>query len=81
MAKVNAQDVMVGIVQVAFGYLKKVIADNLTLLTLYLDTYQDRFADLLLDQRWFLFTAIAFRMVDCGDVANAQARLPSARTS
>ena len=57
VAKVNAQDAVVGIVQVAFGYLKKVIADNLTL---YLDTYQDKFADLHLDQRWFLFTAIAF---------------------
>jgi alginate O-acetyltransferase complex protein AlgI len=83
VAKVNAQDVMVGIVQVAFGYLKKVIADNLTLLTLYLDTYQDRFADLLLDQRRFLFTAIAFRILldfsGYSDIAIGLARMIGVR--
>jgi alginate O-acetyltransferase complex protein AlgI len=80
VAKVNAQDVMVGIVQVAFGYLKKVIADNLTL---YLDTYQDRFADLHLDQRWFLFAAIAFRILldfsGYSDIAIGLARMIGVR--
>ena len=80
VAKVNAQDVVVGIVQVAFGYLKKVIADNLAL---YLDTYQDRFAALHLDQRWFLFTAIAFRILldfsGYSDIAIGLARMIGVR--
>src|ERR1700736_5268900 len=36
LRSVNARDVAIGIIQVAFGYLKKVVADNLTL---YLDVY------------------------------------------
>jgi alginate O-acetyltransferase complex protein AlgI len=60
LAKVNTRDVVIGVTQVAFGYLKKVIADNLTL---YLDTYQDKFAGFPLNQRWVLFSAIAFRIL------------------
>jgi alginate O-acetyltransferase complex protein AlgI len=80
LAKVNAQDSVVGIVQVAFGYLKKVVADNLTL---YLDAYQDQFADLHLDQRWVLFTAIAFRILfdfsGYSDIAIGLARMMGIR--
>jgi len=60
LANANFRDAAVGVIQVAFGYLKKVVADSLTL---YVDTYQDKFADLHLDQRWFLFAAIAFRIL------------------
>jgi alginate O-acetyltransferase complex protein AlgI len=80
LAKVNAQDAVTGIVQVAFGYLKKVIADNLTL---YLDAYQDTFADLPLNQRWILFTAIAFRILldfsGYSDIAIGLARMIGVR--
>jgi hypothetical protein len=77
---VNARDVVVGIVQVAFGYLKKVLADNLTL---YLDAYQDRLANLQLQQRWFLFSAIAFRILfdfsGYSDIAIGLARMMGIR--
>ncbi len=69
-----------GVVQVAFGYLKKVVADNLTF---YLDAYQDKFADLHLDQRWVLFSAIAFRILfdfsGYSDIAIGLARMMGIR--
>jgi alginate O-acetyltransferase complex protein AlgI len=76
----NSRDIVVGIVQVAFGYFKKVIADNLTL---YVDAYQDKFADLHLDQRWFVFAAIAFRILldfsGYSDIAIGLARMMGVR--
>lgn len=80
LAAVRAQDVTIGAVQVAFGYLKKTIADNLTL---FLETYQDNFSHLHLDQRWILFSAIAFRILfdfsGYSDIAIGLARMMGIR--
>jgi alginate O-acetyltransferase complex protein AlgI len=80
LASANFRDAALGITQVALGYFKKVIADNLTL---YIEAYQDKFADLHLDQRWFLFAAIAFRILldfsGYSDIAIGLARMMGIR--
>ncbi|MEI6340097.1 MAG: MBOAT family O-acyltransferase [Verrucomicrobiota bacterium] len=60
LARVNARDVMSGMIQFAFGCGKKLIADNLTL---WLNHTQNRFVDLPLAERWLVFIAIGFRIL------------------
>jgi alginate O-acetyltransferase complex protein AlgI len=80
LSTVNLHDIAVGITQISFGYLKKVIADNLTL---YIDLDQDNFAVLQLGQRWFIFAAIAFRILfdfsGYSDIAIGLARMMGIR--
>jgi alginate O-acetyltransferase complex protein AlgI len=80
LSKVTADDACAGILQIALGYLKKIIADNLTL---YVDTYQHQFAHLHLNQRWLIFSAIAFRILfdfsGYSDIAIGLARMTGIR--
>jgi alginate O-acetyltransferase complex protein AlgI len=80
LSKVSADDVTAGILQVAFGYLKKTIADNLTL---FVDVYQDQFGDLHTNQRWFVLSAVAFRILfdfsGYSDIAIGLARMMGIR--
>lgn len=58
--RIRASDVSVGLMQVAFGYLKKVIADNLTL---FIDQYEGRYFGEPLEMRWVIALAISFRIL------------------
>ena len=51
---------MHGMMQIALGYTKKIIADNLTL---WIQQQQPSFYHLSLGYRWVLFAAIGFRIL------------------
>ena len=60
IAKVNSSDVMVGLIQVALGFSKKIIADNLTL---WIERYEKSFTTESMTLRWLLFAGIGFRIL------------------
>src|SRR5436305_2013787 len=58
--RVCDRDVALGILQVAVGLVKKFIADNLTA---YIHYHEAHFGWMGPTQRWWLFVAIAFRIL------------------
>jgi alginate O-acetyltransferase complex protein AlgI len=60
LAKVNSRDVMMGLMQISLGFMKKGIADNLTL---FIERYDQIFVILPPGLRWKVFVGIAFRIL------------------
>jgi alginate O-acetyltransferase complex protein AlgI len=60
LKNINSRDIMHGMIQIALGYTKKIIADNLTL---WIQQQQPSFYHLSLGYRWALFAAIGFRIL------------------
>jgi len=80
LERVNSYDVMCGMTQVAFGYAKKLAADNLTL---WIEYREVPFESLPLGWRWGLFAAIGFRILldfsGYSDIAIGLARMMGIR--
>lgn len=60
IARVSPRDVMAGVIQLCFGFLKKLAADNLTL---WIESTQSGYSSLPLEGRWIFVTAVAFRIL------------------
>ncbi|XHR26881.1 MAG: MBOAT family O-acyltransferase [Chthoniobacteraceae bacterium] len=77
---VNRRDVMVGLIQAATGFTKKICADNLTL---WIERYQVDFTRLPLGQRWLIFAGIGMRILldfsGYSDIAIGIARMMGVR--
>jgi len=79
--RVSPHDVAMGLIQIGFGFLKKLTADNLTL---YIEYAQERFlTDMPIGTRWFVFGAIAMRILldfsGYSDIAIGLARMMGIR--
>jgi len=78
--RVSSSDVMAGMIQVAFGIVKKLIADNLTL---WIEREEGQFAQLSMGLRWALFAGIGFRILldfsGYSDIAIGVARMMGIR--
>ncbi|HKV42882.1 MAG TPA: MBOAT family O-acyltransferase [Blastocatellia bacterium] len=60
LASVTKNDVVQGLIRVAIGLVKKAIADNLTI---WMNFRQPQFVDLPIRDRWWIFFALAFRIL------------------
>jgi len=80
LSSVNSRDVMAGLIQIAFGYTKKLAADNLTL---WIEHDQANFGDLTVAWRWAMFAGIGFRILldfsGYSDIAIGLARMMGIR--